>query len=408
MILQALVEYYDRSDDVAPPGWERKRIPYIIEINKTGRFVQLTSMRTGTRSTDVTPSLVPRSETRAGTRAYEKPNLLWDHVGFVLGHAKSEVPSEIEQAAKQFEHFRRRVDSIAAALPACGAVQAVQRFYAAGEHHRVRDDRQWSEAAAIAGCNVTFRIVDQNDLVVHDEQVRAYVEAGGRHGAQPTDEAPLAVAACLVTGERDVVERLHPAIAGVSAKPAPLSAINDGSVPAFASFGKHQGENFPVGRMAAFKYATALNHLLRPGSRQRVRIGEATCVFWAQRADPIEDDLAAMLGLSDDPDAQAQQVKALFDAVHTGAFDGARGANRFHVLGLAPNAARIAVRFWHTAPLHDIAQRIRQWFDDLALVGAPHDPAHPALRSLLRAVALQRQDDNVPPTLVQCCVLFGT
>lgn len=399
MILQALVEYYDRSDDVAPPGWERKRIPYIIEIDERGRFVQLTSMRTGTRATEVTPSLVPKGETRSGTKAYEKPNLLWDHLGFVLGHAKSDSASDTEQAQKQFEHFRRRVEALAVSIPESAAVQAIRAFYTKDEHQRVRSDSKWPEATAIAGCNVTFRLVERNELVVHDDAVRAFVDAGGTAGEGADDAEPPVIGTCLVTGAQDVIERLHPSIAGVAAKPAPLSAINDGSVPAFASFGKHQGENFPVGRTAAFKYTTALNHLLRPDSRQRVRIGDASCIFWAQRADAIEDELAALLGLGDNPDAQAQQVKALFDAVHTGAFDGARGENRFHVLGLAPNAARIAVRFWHSAPLADIARCIREWFDDVALLGAPHDPPQPALRTLLRAVALQRKDDNVPPTL---------
>lgn len=399
MILQALVEYYDRSDEVAPPGWERKRIHYIIEIDESGRFVQLTSMRTGTRATEVTASLVPKSETRSGIRAYEKPNMLWDHLGFVLGHAKTDSASDAEQAEKQLEHFRRRVEALAAALPESAAVQAVRTFYAKGEHQRVRSDTQWPEAAAIAGCNVTFRLVEHGELVVHDDHVRAYVDAGSAKDEVTAEAAPALTGTCLVTGAQDVVERLHPTIAGVGAKPAPLSAINDGSVPAFASFRKHQGENFPVGHVAAFKYSTALNHLLRPGSRQRVRIGDTSCIFWAQRADGIEDDLAALLGLGDDPDAQAQQLKALFDAVHTGAFDGARGKNRFHVLGLAPNVARIAVRFWHSAPLAETAACIRSWFDDIALVGAPHDPQHPALRALLRSVALQRQDDNVPPTL---------
>ena len=111
MILQALHEYYERADDLAPPGWERKRIPYLIEIDRDGRFVQLTSLRTGTRPTDVTASLVPKAEVRSGSRAYEKPNLLWDHIGFVLGHPKSEEPNDIELAAKRHAQFRRRIES---------------------------------------------------------------------------------------------------------------------------------------------------------------------------------------------------------------------------------------------------------------------------------------------------------
>ncbi|MBL8330851.1 MAG: type I-C CRISPR-associated protein Cas8c/Csd1 [Rubrivivax sp.] len=398
MILQALVAYYDRSQDMAPAGWERKRIPYVIEIDADGRFVQLSSLRTGTRATEVATSLVPKSETRSGVNAHEKPNLLWDHLGFVLGHAKADLPKEQEQARKQFHHFRQRVDELVEAIPDCPGLLALQKFYLRKEHERVRLDSQWKDAAGIAGCNVTFRQAETGQLLAHDARIRAHVDRVSSASAPEADGGDLS-GTCLVTGERDHIERLHAAIGGISAKPAPLAAINDGSLPAFASYGKHQGENFPVGRTAAFKYTTALNHLLRPDSRQRLRLGEASCIFWGQEPDDLETGLAAILGLEDDPDAHTQQVSALMNAVHSGGFDGARGKNRFHVLGLAPNSARIVVRFWHSASLAEIATRVREWFDDTALSGGPFDKPYPALRMLLRAVVLQRKDDNVPPTL---------
>jgi CRISPR-associated protein Csd1 len=92
-------------------------------------------------------------------------------------------------------------------------------------------------------------------------------------------------------------------------------------------------------------------------------------------------------------------VKALFASVNSGAFDGARGANRFYVLGLAPNAARIAVRFWHAAPLSEIASRVVAWFEDLRMVRGPSDPEYPSLFRLLTATAVQGKADNIPPRL---------
>jgi CRISPR-associated protein Csd1 len=135
---------------------------------------------------------------------------------------------------------------------------------------------------------------------------------------------------------------------------------------AFTSFNKAQGDNAPVSPLAAFAYTTALNHLLDRNSRQRIQVGDASTVFWAQKDDAeIEEGFAAIFGEQDDPDARAEQVRALLGAVQSGQFDGGRGDKLFYVLGLAPNAARIAVRFWHAAPLHEIAHHIRQWFDDL-------------------------------------------
>jgi len=397
MILQALHEYYERADDLAPPGWERKRIPYLIEIDADGRFRQLTSLRAGKRASEVTASLVPKGEVRSGSKAYEKPNLLWDHYGFVLGQAKSDDALDAEMAARQFAHFRRRLDELAAQIPGNAALAAVQRFYADGEYRRVVHDEHWPDCIATPGCNLSFRMAGQLELLVHDPAIRACIDAGPSNGDE-TDAGPQAL--CLVTGEHDAIQRLHFPIGGVAAKPAPLAAINDSSLPAFASHGKHQGDNFPVGQRAAFTYATSLNHLLRPDSPQKLRIADAMAVFWAQRADAFEDDLALLVGAAgDDPDAHTQKVRALYESIHTGAFDGARGDNAFFVLGLAPNAARIAVRFWHQATIRELASRIRQWFDDLAIARAPHDPEHPTLFALLTATAVLGKADNVSPHL---------
>ncbi len=394
MILQALADYYDRSGELAPPGWQYMRIPFVIEITETGRFVQLTSLRHGPKASDVAPSRVPQSAGRSGTKAYEKPNLLWDHIGFVLGHPKSDAAADVAMAAKQHQHFRRRLNEFAARLPQSRGLTAVQRFYENDEPQRVKADPAWTEASAIAGCNVTFRLASDTDLVVHEPAIRALIA----QDAGLVQEGPRAI--CLVSGDEVVIERLHTSITGVGEKPAPLSAINDGALPAFASHGKSQGENFPVGQAAVFKYTTALNHLLRPGSPQKLRLADAVAVFWSQGQDAeFADDWLAQIFGDDDPDAHTRQVRSLYEAVQSGAFAQPRGDNKFYVLGLAPNAARIAVRFWHDAPLRVLAQRVVDWFEDLALAGAPYDPIYPTLKALLRAVVLQRKDDNIPPGL---------
>ncbi len=400
MILQALHEYYERSEELAPPGWERKRIPYLIEIDRDGRFVQLTSLRTGTRPTDVSASLVPKAEGRSGSKAYANPNLLWDHVGYVLGHPKSAKPADIELAAKQHTHFRQRIDALAAQLSDSPGLAALKRFYDAGEQLRVASDPHWPECAGITGCNVTFRLAGETDLLVHDPRVRGVVDEGA------TDDAAVGAAdiqiECLVTGEPDRLQRKHFPVSGVGSKPAALAAINDDSLPAFASRGKHQGENFPVGRRAAFAYATSLDHLLRPNSPQKLRIADTTVVFWAQRADPIEDALALLIGSAvDDLDARVQQVRALYESIRSGAFDGARGQNRFYVLGLTqPNVARLAVRFWRAETLRELGLRIRRWFDDLALARPRNEgDEYPNLDRLLRSLVLDGELKRLPPAL---------
>jgi CRISPR-associated protein Csd1 len=395
MILQALVDYYDRSDDLAPDGWEWKRIPFIVEIKRDGSFVQLSSQRTGKKSSDVKASLVPKAEIRSGTRAHEHPNALWDHVGFVLGHEKTDDAKDVETAKKQFKAFTTRVRDLALKHPSSDGLLAINQFYERCEFRRVLQDPNWPDCLKIAGCNLTFRLAGEVDLVLQDPTLTSLATASDLVSADTH------VGVCLVSGESQPIQQLHFPIGGVCEKPAPLSAINDQSSPAFSSFGKHQGRNFPVGQSAAFRYSTALNHLLRPDSRQRLRVGSDTAVFWAQKREDadVEPWFVELFSEADDPNVRTEQVRALFESIQAGRFDGARGENKFYVLGLAPNAARIAIRFWQVSTLSDIALRTRQWFDDLRIVRAPNEPEFPSLFRLLTATALLNKADNIPPNL---------
>ena len=155
---------------------------------------------------------------------------------------------------------------------------------------------------------------------------------------------------------------------------------------------------------AAFAYTTALNHLLERGSRQRIQVGDASTVFWSQRTSDadMEDwfvDAFGDGGAADDPDARTERVRSLLEAIHGGRFDGGKGEHRFFVLGLAPNAARISIRFWWAAPLKELALRMREWFEDLRIARGPVDPEYPTLFRLLTATAVQGKSENISPRL---------
>jgi CRISPR-associated protein Csd1 len=204
---------------------------------------------------------------------------------------------------------------------------------------------------------------------------------------------------CLITGASAPAERLHTAIKGVWGAQTSGANIVSFNLDAFNSFAKSQGANAPISKGASFAYTTALNALLLRESPQRMQVADASTVFWAQRADPLEDELAALLGGDDNPDRHTQQVRALFAAVQSGGFSGPRGDNKFYVLGMAPNAARIAIRFWHAAPVQEIANRVATWFADLQMVRGPNDPQYPSLFRLLTAISMQGKAENIPPRL---------
>jgi len=409
MILQALKSYYDRAN-LAPPGWEYKEIPFVIVLDREGSFVRLEN-KTSDENHRGQPILVPQSEIRSGKNAWQKSNLLWDHYGFILGQPKRKPNGELDpldspdKARKQLGAFVARINALGSSYPDSAGLSAVRQFYQRGEYSKVLSDPVSNELFKIPGANLTFVLVDQVEPVLHEEWVSTYLNSAriqtDNENVEDDCDDETVIGICLVTGEKGSIARLHPKTKGVCDKPAALSAANTGAIPAVSSYGKEQGYNFPIGKPTVFAYTTALNHLLARDSRQRIQIGDASTVFWAEEAHDLETALPDLFGEppKDDPNRGIDALKVLYMAVQSGKFTKGEANTRFHVLGLAPNAARIAIRFWETAPAHELAQRIARHFDDIKIVRAPHDPEHLSLFRLLTALAAQGKADNIPPKL---------
>lgn len=272
MILQALCDYYDRKQSELPPfGFEEKAVPFTIVIDKNGRFIELNDnsvIEEGKKV--VTVYRVPKASGRSGAKSYETAYCLWDHYGYVANQAKIDKPGkapaekDIATAAKQHQSFKAKVTTIKAALPDDIGVRAVHSFlYNQSEVIRLKENERWAECIKVKGCNLSFRLVGANHLVCQSPAVIDWVKQ------QPLAQADVQEGICLVTGEQTKVVRLHDAVSGVNQKPAPLAAINE---PAYNSYGKDKGFNFPVSVESAFKYSTALNHLLRKSSTTKFRV----------------------------------------------------------------------------------------------------------------------------------------
>ena len=393
MILQALTDYYRRKCDDPDPaqrlpafGLEQKEIPFILEINAAGELLQLRDTRElqGKKKVARTYRVPMGVKKTSGVAA----NLLWDTLEYVVGVDTKGKP---ERVAEQHAAFRARMAALPEAARQDAGIQAVLRFLDRVDVPQLERQPAWADALE-SNAVMSFRLQGDMDLVC---QRPAVVHAA--LNATTDDDAPQAM--CLVTGEQAPVERLHASIKGVWGAQTSGANIVSFNARAFESYGKteRQGENAPVSRAAAFAYTTALNHLLRKDSPQRMQVGDASTVFWAERQDPVETLFGDIF--QDNPDANTDKVEALLNAVHNGHWGPWDKDLRYHVLGLAPNAARISIRFYHCVTLQELGQRIAQHFDDLALVRGPNDARYPSLFRLLTAVALQNKADNIPPNL---------
>ena len=398
MILHALTQYYQRkaeSDDgVAPEGFENKEIPFIIVIDKQGKFIQLEDTRELKNKKKVARTfLVPKGLGRSGSKSYEVSNLLWDHYGYVLAYAGEKGQ---EQADKQHASFTANVNELKQALPDDAGVAAVAAFLASAEEKsKVMQAANWAECAKVKGCNLSFRLVDETvDLVCQSKAVQAYVSQANQ--AQ-SDNIPKGI--CLVTGKLAPIARLHNPVKGVNAKPTPFTSVN---LSAFESYGKEQGFIFPVGEQVMFEYTTALNTLL--AGENRFRIGDVTAICWSVKPTPLEEHLASLIngGGKDNPDAHIDAVKSLYKSLYNGKYTEPDGKEKFYLLGLSPNSARIVVRFWHETTVAALSESIAAWYDDLQMVRGENSPypEYMPLPRLLGNLVLDGKMENLPSDLI--------
>lgn len=393
MILQALKEYYDRKaadpeSQIAPPGFEWKEIHYVVVLQPDGIPMDLCSTFEGEgKKRRAKRHLVPKAVKRSVGIV---SNLLWDNPAYVLG---VDLKGRPERVSLQHAAFIERVAELGVIQDE--GLEAVRCFLALTD----KQDRLgtfgglWDDLVK-TGLNVSFRLCGEGVLVAE----RPAVQQAYRDLARPVGEAQRL---CLVTGRHASMARLHPSVKGVYGAQPTGGNIVSFNLDAFCSHGKAQGGNAPVSEEAAFAYTTALNYLLGKDSTQRMQVGDASTIFWASKACDFEQQWGDFFGQppKDDPDRNTRAVEALFKAVQTGAYQQNPDTTRFYVLGLAPNAGRLAVRFWISSTVGEMASLVQKHFVDTRIAHGPRDPDALSLFRLLVSTAVQGKAENIPPHL---------
>lgn len=378
MILSALNDYYQRLRDdpesgIAAPGYSQEKIGYTLVLATDGSLVGVEDEHDSQGKKRIPKSLdVPQPEKRtAGIRS----NFLWDKTSYVLGVSATSKRSEQEHAAFKALH-RQALDGTDDA-----GLRAFLAFLDAWTPAQFQDNQHTARhGEAMLDANLVFRLDGEQRYLHQRPAARAAWERLQGEGAEG------ALGMCLVTGTRAPLARLHPAVKGVNGAQSSGASIVSFNLDAFASYGKNQGENAPVSEQAAFAYTTALNHLLRrePSNRQRVQIGDTTVVFWAQastaaQAEGAEDLMADFLRGDDETEAAriadgqaTQRLQAALKHVAAGRplreWDATLDDDaHIFVLGLAPNASRLSIRFWETQTLGTFARRLADHYADLDL-----------------------------------------
>ena len=262
--------------------------------------------------------------------------------------------------------------------------------------------------------NVVFRIGDQLGYLHERPAVQPIWTMAGV-------KAQSVAARCLVTGEDLSIARLHPSIKGVEYGRKGGASLVSFNKKSFVSFGKLQGDNAPVSEGAVFAYTTALNDLLRDGSPQRVVLGDTTTIYWAEASDAKDAEAAeSVFAWMNEPPPIEQLDMAATDQLRKEVMDRIKkgrplevpelhlkAGTKFYILGLAPNAARLSIRFWEATTLGKLGTAFHQHWNDLRIDG-PANARPPAIWRLLSRTAPARRNQqgvvkydtkSIPPNL---------
>ncbi|MBD1549416.1 type I-C CRISPR-associated protein Cas8c/Csd1 [Roseibium aggregatum] len=400
-VLSSLARAYDRLPDAPPFGFSSEKIGFCISLNEDGSVAHVIDLRdTMGKKPQPRPMLVPQPVKRTAGIA---PNTFWDKTSYVLGVTAGEGKRTAAEHAAFVEHH----ETLLAETEDPG-IKALLRFLKAWAPEQFTA-LEWPEE--MKDQNVIFALESERlrNVYLHDRPAaRTLWSASGKAGEG-------AGQICLVSGEAGPVARLHPSIKGVWGAQSSGAALVSFNLDAFTSYGHDQGENAPVSEAAAFKYTTALNRFLEKGSGHRLQIGDASTVFWADASDleasePQAEDWAERLfaGYFDvDPTAEeagaVKDIGILLERIRKGEHlrDLGPGLDeniRFFVLGLAPNAARLSVRFYFEDSFGELTRHYQKFIEDMRIQPPPRD-GYPPLWRYLRETAVLGKSENVPPNL---------
>lgn len=362
MILPSLVSYYETLADrgeLERPGWGTARVGYLVCLRPDGSIREIVCIKREEirgKKTQLVPRelKVPEQVVRSSGI---KPNFLCDTAAYLLGYSGAGDKAD-RKAAQKFAAAREYHLALLSGVDS-PAARTLTAFFAA---HQPDNLAAFALPADFSKEVVTFADEDA-DYLMEDPEIAA---AWSR--SRETD-ADAVSGRCLVTGKPDEIAILHNKIKGVQGAQSSGATLIGFNARAYESYGKDEGQglNAPVGRYAMYAYTSALNRLL--AGDHRMRIGDTTLVWWTLDADEDDEDLFGALMNPTDDAAVAKITQSISRGEPVG-LEEQQLEKTFCILGLAPNAARISVRFFYRDTFGKFLQNIAAHYARLEIDGA--------------------------------------
>jgi len=395
MILHALHEYYNRKlilNQIDPIGFITKEIDFFVLIDKDGNYVDFENLRSqiGKRIKG-TPFRVPSigKQAQKHDNSGKDANLLWDKAEFVLGIGNN-GKNKLEAFIKTIKEYYPSPNE---------DIHAILMFYEKQLSYKIPfkeiiENNEIGEIIRTGDPILTFKVNRKDIPITSESHTQSAIN-------NKIDTVQL-IGTCLITGDTNIpIENTHTVTKGIKGTQTSGANIVSFNKPSFLSYNKKQSENAPISKKASAAYTKALQNLI-DSEHNKIRTADSTIVFWAEKkTEEINPEeifpwiIAMQKTEKDDPDAGVNKIKTFIESIHTGQFVNQK-TEHFYVLGLAPNAARIAVRFWKAPSVEDFGKNIKQHFEDFEIVSSDNKNKFISLYEILASVSVETNKRDKP------------
>lgn len=410
MILSALTDYYEqllKEEKVGKDGWSFTKVSYAITIDESGqvRGIQsLVSQKQQGKKEVLEPALCLAPLQKGRSRKIS-PYFMCDNAKYLLGvwcpSGDLETDKKNQKQAK--DYFKASADYHKDMLKNadCAFAKSICRFFETWDFETNKDKVAVDWEKISAASNLVFRSFETTGELLNDAEIQRIWDDNYHEGTEQK------MGRCLVTGSVAPIARLHPLLKGVRGAQSSGAALVSFNGSAFESYGKGQGDNAPVSKYAAAAYGQALNYLLTDVKHHRL-LGDTTVVFWAdakENESSYASFWAEFLGDMDEP--TEQKLLTVMDAIAKGqdcTYEAAtlKPETKFYILGLAPNAARLSVRFFYNNTFGDMVSNIKKHYERLEIERPVYEKReYPSIQDILyETVNKKAKNKQVQPILV--------
>ena len=385
MILKVLADYYDalaRQGKVTLTGWSKARVSFGLCLDEEGNLVDIYSLK-----------MVPEGGKKELPKEMDVPeqvkktsgvssNFLCENSAYLLGidskgndNDSTDSASKENRALKCFEAAKELHHLILDPYGEDPDVRALLGFFDHWDPEKARENEVLEDYLdeILKGANLIF--IAPDSCYMQDKEI---MKTAWEAYKTKTTEAGGSLGRCLVTGEMAPIARLHPSIKGVYGAQSSGASLVSFNAAAFESYGHEisdstgQGLNSPVSELAAFKYATALNYMIADKDHSQ-RLSDMTIVYWAEDADPAYQDAMNDAFFGDADNVSPERLSEIAGKLRNGEavpYERSllKGDTQFFVMGITPNAARLAVSFYRENAFSNMLDNLVKHYDDLDLV----------------------------------------